>query len=1233
MKNLRFIIMSLIFMGSYTTSRSQVQQTCGTDDAVNLRASSTVDFAKFRADLNKKIYEHQTIQAKKPDAAGQAGKLLPSPFIMPTVVHIVHNGEAIGTGSNLSDATVISAIADLNSRLSNANGNGVDMNVQLCLAVRDPNNNPTNGITRYNASGHAGFSAAGVNYSAGCGGADPTPIFAANDWPNQSYFNIYIFKDICGTTAWTDYYGCYFKTISYSPSLNGPLQAHEAGHYLGLAHTFNGDGGNVNCPVNNDCAVDGDGVCDTPPVKSGDCASSACPLPPGGILTNSTYNYLGYCFGQWDRYTQGQKDRVTAAQNFPPLNLLPVSLGCVPLSANDAGIQAIINPVNTTYTTLCGGDPYSTAPVVQLRNYGTSALTNVNIKYKLDNGAVSNYAWSGNLASYTTTNVTLPGISIPQGAHTFTAYTTLPNGVTDPYNPNDTTDVSVNITGPSAVTATGSQTSTTCAGNDGTATVNPSGGTLQNVYNSLTDWEGPHGWTIVNGAQPNQWCVGTAVDNGGSYSIYMSDATSGCSNNNTTGAQYATVHFYKDFSFPANASNIQIGFDWRNLGWNDSSDYIETYLVGTGTTPAAGTVLGTGKIGVRYWNNQNFTTATLGNLDAHVGTTKRLVFTWSNDWYMVNPAGAVDNINVSYTQTFNYTYSWNTVPVQTTQTATGLAAGTYTCTITDGQGCTKTQSVTVLNGCGGGVSITANGPTTFCSGGSVQLTSSLPSGNSWSTGATTQSITVTASGSYNCTNNGNTSNTIVVTVNSLPASAISTSGPATFCSGGSVSLCNSGEPGNALNLDGVNDYANLGNPAALQLTGNLTVEAWIKAATWKPNSWQGSLINKEDWTTFSYGYSLRCGNNGQLSFNLGSNPGSWTEIQSSSGAMVTGQWYHVAATYDGTTMKLYLNGNLVASNPKTGSIGNSTTSLYLGNCQLDLARGFDGKMDEVRIWNVARTQSQIQSNKNKTVSTTSSGLVGYYMLDEGTGTKLVNKKTNTYAGDLANGPTWLVPSNAPIGSVKSAYQWSTGATTRNILVTTGGTYYLTVTNNNGCTKVSSGKTVTVNALPSASVTASGALTFCAGGSVTFTASSGNGYTYQWLKNGNNISGATNISYTATTAGTYKVVVTKTNGCSKTSNGKVVTINCKTGEEYSNSLNMGVYPNPTQNHLTVTFESEYAYSLLKVLDVTGKVISQLELKGEEGGFEDELDVSFLSPGVYMLQVTSGDRQSNIRFIKQ
>ncbi|HMC70624.1 MAG TPA: hypothetical protein VKJ07_15820, partial [Mycobacteriales bacterium] len=130
----------------------------------------------------------------------------------------------------------------------------------------------------------------------------------------------------------------------------------------------------------------------------------------------------------------------------------------------------------------------------------------------------------------------------------------------------------------------------------------------------------------------------------------------------------------------------------------------------------------------------------------------------------------------------------------TTQAITVTAGGSYSVTVTNANGCSATSAPTVITvNPNPTAAITAGGPTTFCAGGSVTLTASGGSSYLWSTGAMTESIAATVSGSYSVTvTNANgcsaTSSPAVVTVNPLPAATITASGPTTFCSGGNVML-------------------------------------------------------------------------------------------------------------------------------------------------------------------------------------------------------------------------------------------------------------------------------------------------------------------------------------------------------------------------------------------------------------------------------------------------------------
>jgi hypothetical protein len=94
-------------------------------------------------------------------------------------------------------------------------------------------------------------------------------------------------------------------------------------------------------------------------------------------------------------------------------------------------------------------------------------------------------------------------------------------------------------------------------------------------------------------------------------------------------------------------------------------------------------------------------------------------------------------------------------------------------------------------------------------------------------------------------------------------------------------------------------------------------------------------------------------------------------------------WHHLADTYDGAAMKIYIDGVLANSQAQTGTIAANANALVLGN-QTGFSEYFGGYADEVRVWNVARTQAQIQSSKNIELNpATQTGLVSYYTLNQG----------------------------------------------------------------------------------------------------------------------------------------------------------------------------------------------------------------------------------------------------------
>ena len=229
--------------------------------------------------------------------------------------------------------------------------------------------------------------------------------------------------------------------------------------------------------------------------------------------------------------------------------------------------------------------------------------------------------------------------------------------------------------------------------------------------------------------------------------------------------------------------------------------------------------------------------------------------------------------------------------------------------------------------------------------------------------------------------------------------------------------CTAWLSGSALNFNGTSDYVNIPHNSALDPSTNFTVEAWIKADAWAVSSWQNTIVSKDQWTAVSEGWVLRCGANGTLSFNLAlNNNGNWYEVTSTP-LMSVNKWYHVAGTYDGSTLRLYLNGKQVGTLAQVGTITPSSAPVKIGNIAMTgQNRFFDGQVDEVRIWNATLTEAALRTymcHKIDVNHPNLSSLTAHYTLNAGSGTTAFDQSLPAYNGTLL-GASWVV-SGVPLG--------------------------------------------------------------------------------------------------------------------------------------------------------------------------------------------------------------------------
>ncbi len=260
---------------------------------------------------------------------------MPPQYTIPVVVHVIHLGEPVGTGSNLSDAQIQDAIDGLNQHYHNANGQGTDIEIDFCLATRTPEGCQTNGILRVDGSGVPNYATDGIEYS-GPGGASEASIKALSHWPHLEYYNIWVVNDIYGD--WAGY--AYFPGTSDEldgavigkdfMTGDGKTLSHELGHAFNLKHTWQGDGTGNTCPNNTNCMTMGDAICDTPPHRRGDCGNTN-PCSNEGNWDNTRYNWMNYCVDPPDlgRFTPDQRTRMRATMLVSPRADLLNSMGCV----------------------------------------------------------------------------------------------------------------------------------------------------------------------------------------------------------------------------------------------------------------------------------------------------------------------------------------------------------------------------------------------------------------------------------------------------------------------------------------------------------------------------------------------------------------------------------------------------------------------------------------------------------------------------------------------------------------------------------------------------------------------------------------------------------------------------------------------------------------------------------------------------------------------------------------
>jgi len=229
---------------------------------------------------------------------------------------------------------------------------------------------------------------------------------------------------------------------------------------------------------------------------------------------------------------------------------------------------------------------------------------------------------------------------------------------------------------------------------------------------------------------------------------------------------------------------------------------------------------------------------------------------------------------------------------------------------------------------------------------------------------------------------------------------------------------------NALNFNGTNNYVI--TPNTINFSGSaVTLEAWVYINSFQTTSpYISRIVGIGDGIYLRLGdANIPAGNKIQFVINFGG-----TEVKlTSPTTLKTGFWYHIAGTYDGSYMRIYINGGEDAFLAETRAY-NHVKSIILGAADTVLSRYLNGTLDEVRIWSIALNAKQIRNDMYREIGTYAN-LLAYYKLNESTGTNVADASGNgnnaSLHGVISNSwipsPAFAGPKNCLNFSLTNAY--------------------------------------------------------------------------------------------------------------------------------------------------------------------------------------------------------------------
>lgn len=216
----------------------------------------------------------------------------------------------------------------------------------------------------------------------------------------------------------------------------------------------------------------------------------------------------------------------------------------------------------------------------------------------------------------------------------------------------------------------------------------------------------------------------------------------------------------------------------------------------------------------------------------------------------------------------------------------------------------------------------------------------------------------------------------------------------------------------ALSLDGQTGYVQVADSESLHsFTNAITIEVLCKASSFYPGNGNVNSIVRKNVSAGAENFLLRFRTvDGKPAVEM--TPGSHIGMLRAPYDFETGKWYHLAGTYDGGAITAYVNGVRINGTRSSGQMYSDKSDLFIGKGDPEFSFGeyFHGALDEIRIWNVARSQKQIQATMNTPLTGKEEGLVACWNFDDGTAKDLSAHGNDGQAG----GDAKIVESPRPV---------------------------------------------------------------------------------------------------------------------------------------------------------------------------------------------------------------------------